>query len=1151
MSESVAAIDKPKSVASTVHYLLWNGRVLDFAKTKQGTINKGPGPGSEAPAPTTVSHVNLVKGKPVVTPSPGISVRIVSTSGFVYAGASSRIAIQIRLKAAASMNRLLLRVYKQFSAENKSPATERLVYQEVLDHGQILALPDAPEALPEEGGYAIDAGSWPSAEALPYRVVVWASATKTAFDVSTNRLTDPDTHYNDPKYRGRTIHDQSGAAWAKTKVNDQLLKQTKYKLGGLLKSEKRRIVDEDKVGINLVQLSNFGIDAYQRQDLVNGNETALVKIAPTAQILGVPFWSGYGSGKLVIRPLHPDEPGTSIRVTPSDGGIAIFSAADKSDASRIRTTRLFPRAEIPPEGIPIWLRGNGDAGATVRSSFVSVELVGAPSSPQAVLPITILRKPKELSAFFSPAPRNLSLAKLVADGKLDIKDDDADPKKRTGFHGTASTLLGAWSPDKFSLLSLKELSVRGIAQTTGEGDSNSGEAGLKDQISIGVDSDGFGLAAAYAWATGVLPTYNVALFSNEELAEEYRIAKRVDDASKAGINLRSDKFDMDRFLQEAQVQSFAYNCDFNQVVGHLQHHKALSNTGGYAKRLKDEIDKRGLGRASPPPFGIIFEFALNAQKSWKHEGSVKGEATILTEIPLHKYIRRVYAPRGHLASVLSQVKAFAPARTKITGIPFEAIEHLPADATARVMFTKTVKDLVKMSAAMRACLRAIEQALSQGLPAAEETLPRPIALPHSNAVGTVRGVRVAMSAVQTEYKPTMTRTVDELFASIDLAQTSIDTDGKTDDDLNIFLAPEWYFRKHGEVPFTHREMRTIVEDIKTKSLNPKYANWLIVPGTIYFGMGYGGVDFATPVALTAKSDIETYFTLKKQLAADDSPLRDEPGAPTHFLIGNVGVVVYQGKLVNYRFKIFEHDIHDVAKVSKREQWAYERIPLMDAINESGAALFGLTHKGKSFSFAHEICREHMMQTAALKFARRHKVTDPPVPAKPGRNGVDIHLLVCNDVGLQEPSIIARDAGFFLHCEGKDDNTNNVYSIKRTAPPSITHKMYTDRFAKEAPLLRLTGEFGDLGDAKLHLQQEDKTASPTRKGEIAEALKKNRTDTDELLKTLLPARAEVDQIKKSINDAGDAKSVGTGSLANVRIVDNKTWLWTGKIFPDEG
>jgi hypothetical protein len=1151
MSESVAVIDKPKSVASTVHYLLWDGRVLDFAKTKQGTLNKGPGAGTEAPVPTAVSHVNLVKGKPVVTPSPGISVRIVSTTGFVYAGAPSRIAIQIRLKGAASMNRLLLRVYKQFSAENKACATERLVYQEVLDHGQILALPDAPEALPQEGGYALDAGGWPSSEALPYRVVVWASATKTAFDVSTDRLSDPDTHYNDPKYRGRTIHDQSGAAWAKTKVNDQLLKQTKYKLGGLLKSEKRRVVDEDKIGINLIRPSSFGIDAFQRQDIVGGIETPPVKIAPTAQILGVPFWSGFGSGKFVIRPLHPDEPGTSIRVSPSDGNIAIFAAAEKSEASRIRAARLFPRAEIPPEGITIWFAGNGDGGPTVRSSFVSIELVGAPSSPQAVLPITIFRKPKELSAFFSPAPRNLSLAKVVAEGRFDIKDDDVDPKKKTGFHGTASTLLGAWSPNKFSLLSLKELSVRGIAQTTGEGDSNSGESGLKDQISIGVDSEGFGIAAAYAWATGVLPTYNVALFSNAELAEEHRVAKLIDDASKAGISLRSVKFDMDRFLQEAQVQSFAYNCDFNQVVGHLQHHKALSNTGGYAKRLKDEIDKRALGGAAPPPFGIIFEFALNAQKSWKREGTIKGEATILTEIPLHKYIRRVYAPRGQLASVLTQVKAFAPARMKITGIPFEAIEHLPADATARVVFTKTVKDLIKMSAAMRACLRAIEQALTQGLPAVEEALPRPISLPDSNAVGTVRGTRVAMSAVQTEYKPTATRTVDELFASIDLAQTSIDRDGKTDDDLNIFLAPEWYFRKHGAVPFTHREMRKIVEDIKTKSLNPKYANWLIVPGTVYFGMGYDGVDFATPLAVAAKTDIETYFTLKKQLAADDSPLRDEPGAPTHFLIGNVGVVVYQGKLVNYRFKIFEHDIHDDAKASKREQWAYERMPLMDAINQSGPALFGVTHKGKSFSFAHEICREHMMQTAALKFARRHKVKDPPVPKKPGVDGVDIHLLVCNDVGLQAPSIVARDAGFFLHCEGKGDDTNNVYAIKRAAPPSITPKMYTDRFAKEATLQRLTGQYGDLCDAKVHLQNEDKTASPTRKTEIAEALKKNQTDTDELLKTLLPAREEVEQVKKSINDAGGAKSVGTGSLANVRIVDNKTWLWTGKIFPDEG
>ncbi len=60
----------------------------------------------------------------------------------------------------------------------------------------------------------------------------------------------------------------------------------------------------------------------------------------------------------------------------------------------------------------------------------------------------------------------------------------------------------------------------------------------------------------------------------------------------------------------------------------------------------------------------------------------------------------------------------------------------------------------------------------------------------------------------------------------------------SDDILRIFMAPEWYFKKH---PYhSENERDGILAQVCARST--EYPNWLIIPGSVYWGRREGGVD---------------------------------------------------------------------------------------------------------------------------------------------------------------------------------------------------------------------------------------------------------------------------------------------------------------------
>ena len=134
-----------------------------------------------------------------------------------------------------------------------------------------------------------------------------------------------------------------------------------------------------------------------------------------------------------------------------------------------------------------------------------------------------------------------------------------------------------------------------------------------------------------------------------------------------------------------------------------------------------------------------------------------------------------------------------------------------------------------------------------------------------------------MHEIGTKYEPTAEFTTADLEARLQTAHDKFDSEltrGRKDK-LRIFLGPEWYHRAVGE-PHTHARMRAIVEEVKAMSL--RYPEWLIVPGTIVFALGYDAAAGA-PALATVQADMQQYFTLTPNLTgADPLPIRAEPAA---------------------------------------------------------------------------------------------------------------------------------------------------------------------------------------------------------------------------------------------------------------------------------
>ncbi len=262
---------------------------------------------------------------------------------------------------------------------------------------------------------------------------------------------------------------------------------------------------------------------------------------------------------------------------------------------------------------------------------------------------------------------------LIAGGEFDS----------SGFHGTSSPILAGLKTGGGELLSMAELSKKNIAQTTGEGDTLSTAAGLKDTISIGIGEEGLGTSATYA-ALGMKVThYNVTLYTYKELTDE--IAKL--DVLSNVANIKPNKVEMNDLVNASAVLGVPAPA----LVGMIQR-ITPDSAKSLKKRLEDEKairdkfkvgdPRREGGATNATTYPILFEFSVDPTAGGvtaTKAGALPGEGFVNSRIPLATTLRRAWCPAENVATLTSALKKLFPA-TKFEVLPLEALQALPRAA---------------------------------------------------------------------------------------------------------------------------------------------------------------------------------------------------------------------------------------------------------------------------------------------------------------------------------------------------------------------------------------------------------------------------------------------------------------------------------------
>jgi hypothetical protein len=131
-----------------------------------------------------------------------------------------------------------------------------------------------------------------------------------------------------------------------------------------------------------------------------------------------------------------------------------------------------------------------------------------------------------------------------------------------------------------------------------------------------------------------------------------------------------------------------------------------------------------------------------------------------------------------------------------------------------------------------------------------------------------------------------------------------------DDEVRIFIAPEWYFRKSnravvatnaGVPSYTHAEFLAIVRDLKALSL--LFPHWLIIPGTIYWTLQYTTrlQEWTAPDMANLQVDILAAFAVPLANGNNGVP-RAAVADPQTCFNGNVALFLSGGAVVHYQYK---------------------------------------------------------------------------------------------------------------------------------------------------------------------------------------------------------------------------------------------------------
>ncbi|MEZ4298308.1 MAG: hypothetical protein R3B70_25370 [Polyangiaceae bacterium] len=198
--------------------------------------------------------------------------------------------------------------------------------------------------------------------------------------------------------------------------------------------------------------------------------------------------------------------------------------------------------------------------------------------------------------------------------------------------------------------------------------------------------------------------------------------------------------------------------------------------------------------------------------------------------------------------------------------------------------------------------------------------------------------------------------------------------------LQVFLTTEWYFRPAGR-PHTAAEKANILAQLQ--ALSRRFADWLIVPGSIYW-----------------------------------SP---DPLGNATVRVYNSAVALWAGSILVERRKRESHDIDHA--VGYHERWGPDEIPADVGVPIPSTQAGFFTLHGRHFCL--EICRDQRVGDA-LEGCLLMGVG----PAA----GAHVHLFTSNGTTVTDGFLPVRDQGLVLFCDGGGHNQRYL-RVTRVNPPN--------------------------------------------------------------------------------------------------------------------